>query len=253
VTPAAHVARLRSEDAELGVDLPDGRRMARCLRCDVWIEFQPPIDAERETLPPLHHLPVPRRGRALREAIILRLIAIDRGVHSLIFGALAVILFALDLNLGSLRNEAHRIIRGVANQTGQGATQGFIVRELGKLVHVGKGTITVLAATAVAYCVVEGVEAVGLWMERRWAEYLTAVATAGFLPFEIDALIKHVTVLRVGALVVNVAILVWLLWRKRLFGIRGGPQAEERPDPVELFGPKRAVPQNAAPVARSQS
>ena len=149
-------------------------------------------------------------------------------MHSVIFGALGVVLFALDLNLGPLRSEAHRILRGVTNQTGQGASQGFIVRELGKFVHVGKGTLTVLAATAVAYCVVEAVEAVGLWMERRWAEYLTAVATAGFLPFEIDALIKRVTVLRVGALAVNVDILLWLLWRKRLFGIRGGPKAEER-------------------------
>ena len=38
---------------------------------------------------------------------------------------------------------------------------------------------TVLAVTAVIYAVVEGVEAVGLWRERRWAEYLTAIATAG--------------------------------------------------------------------------
>ena len=54
---------------------------------------------------------------------------------------------------------------------------------------------------------VEAVEAVGLWHERRWAEYLTALATAGFLPFEIDELIKRVTVFRVSALVINVAIL----------------------------------------------
>jgi uncharacterized membrane protein (DUF2068 family) len=245
VTPAANVARLRPEDVELGVDLADGRRLARCLRCDVWVEFEPPQQPERETLPPLDRLAVPRRGRPLREAIILRLIAIDRGVHSVIFGLLAAVLFALELNLGSLRQEAQRIIADVTSQTGQGAGQGFIVRELHKFLHVGKGTVTVLAITALAYCVVEGVEAVGLWRERRWAEYLTAVATAGFLPFEINELIKRVTALRVGALVVNVAILVWLVWRKRLFGVRGGPKAEagERPDPVELFGLKGPVTQ----------
>jgi uncharacterized membrane protein (DUF2068 family) len=245
VTPAAHVARLRPEDVELGVDLADGRRLARCLRCDVWIEFEPPEHPERETLPPLSELRMPRRGRPLREAIILRLIAIDRGVHSVIFGALAALLFALELNLGSLRGEAQRIIDEVTSQTGQGASQGFIVRELHRFLHVGKGTVTILAFTALAYCVVEGVEAVGLWRERRWAEYLTAIATAGFLPFEINELMKRVTVLRIGALVVNVAILVWLVWRKRLFGIRGGPQAEERPDPVELFGPKQAAARRA--------
>jgi uncharacterized membrane protein (DUF2068 family) len=241
VTPAANVARLRPEDVELGVDLADGRRLARCLRCDVWIEFEPPESPGCETLPPLPELRVPRRGKALREAIILRLIAIDRGVHAVIFGALAAIL--LELNLASLRGEAQRIIDDVTSQTGQGASQGFIVRELHRFLHVGKGTVTVLAFTALAYCVVEAVEAVGLWRERRWAEYLTAIATAGFLPFEIEELIKRVTVLRIGALVVNIAILVWLVWRKRLFGIRGGPQAEEGPDPVELFGPKRRVSQ----------
>jgi uncharacterized membrane protein (DUF2068 family) len=239
------VARLRPDDVELGVDLADGRRLARCLRCDVWIEFEPPESPERKTLPPLEQLPLPRRGRALREAIILRLIALDRGVHSVIFGALAALLFALELNLASLRGEAQRIIDDVTSQTGQGAGQGFIVRELHRFLHVGKGTVTLLALTALAYCVVEGIEAVGLWRERRWAEYLTAIATAGFLPFEIEELIKRVTVLRVGALVVNVAILVWLVWRKRLLGIRGGPQAEGRPDPVELFGPNRPLTQRA--------
>jgi uncharacterized membrane protein (DUF2068 family) len=245
ITPAANVARLRPEDIELGVDLADGRRLARCLRCDVWIEFEPPEHPERETLPPLSEVHVPRRGRALREAIILRLIALDRGVHAVIFGILAALLFALDLNLASLRGEAQRIIDDVTSQTGQGASQGFIVRELHRFLHVGTGTVTVLAFTALAYCVVEAVEAVGLWRERRWAEYLTAIATAGFLPFEIDELIKRVTVLRVGALVVNVAILVWLGWRKRLFGVRGGHQPEERPDPMELFGPKRPAAQRA--------
>src|SRR5438477_8383300 len=143
VTPAANVSRLRPEDAELGVDLADGRRLARCLRCDVWVEFEPPARPSRDTLPPLEKLPVPRRGRPLREAIILRLIALDRAVHSVIFGALAALLFALDLNLGPLRNEARRIITDVTSQTGQGASQGFLVRELHKFLHVGKGTVTV--------------------------------------------------------------------------------------------------------------
>ena len=65
----------------------------------------------------------------------------------------------------------------------------------------------------------------GLWKERRWAEYLTVVATAGFLPFEIRELFDRVSVFRVGALVVNVVILVYLVWAKRLFGVRGGPQS----------------------------
>jgi uncharacterized membrane protein (DUF2068 family) len=88
--------------------------------------------------------------------------------------------------------------------------------------------------------VLEGTEAVGLWKERRWAEYLTAVATAGFLPFEIIELSKKVSPLKVGTFVVNIAILVYLIWAKRLFGV-GRLRKQKKELDVEdvkvLFGP----------------
>ena len=92
-------------------------------------------------------------------------------------------------------------------------------RELERLLDVRGGELTVLLVTATIYAVVRVVEAVGLWRERRWAEYLTVVATAGFLPFEIRELMVRVSVLRVGALVVN-------LVDPRLPGVR---QAAVRP------------------------
>ncbi len=241
ITPAADVARLRPQDAGLGVDLPDGRRFVRCTRCDTWIDGHPPGEPKRDVLPPLQELPVPRRGRPLSDAIVLRLIAIDRGLHAVIFAALATLVILVDLNFASLRSEVQSLLSDVTGQTGQGASQGVLVRELEKFLNVHKGTLTILFITAVVYAVVEGVEAVGLWRERRWAEYLTAVATAGFLPFEVHELMKRVTTLRIVALVLNLAILVWLVWRKRLFGIRGGPKEEERPDPSELFSPPAPV------------
>lgn len=240
VTPAALVERLRPQDAGLGVDLDDGRRMARCTRCDVWLAVDHPSNPRRETLPPVEDIKLPRRGRPLREAIVLRVISIDRGIHSILFTALAVVLLLLEINLGSLRNDAQRLIANLTGNTGQGASQGTIDRWLHDLLHLQRHTLLILLFTAIAYAVVEGVEAVGLWLEKRWAEYLTAVATAGFLPFEIHELAKRVTVLRVAALVVNVAILVWLVWRKRLFGIRGGVQAEHEEEEFDrraMFGP----------------
>lgn len=240
VTPAALVQDLRQEDAGLGVDLPDGRRMARCTRCDVWIATTPPATPIRDTLPPLKTMKVPRRGRSLREAIIIRIIAIDRALHSFLFGLLALLLILVETNLADLKHQASDLIGRVTGDTGQGATQGIIDRELQRILHLSKGTLVILIATACAYCIVEGVEAVGLWKEQRWAEYLTAVATAGFLPFEIKELIDKQTFLRVTALVVNLAILVWLLWRKRLFGLNGGVRAtqaeEEAVDREALFG-----------------
>ena len=60
---------------------------------------------------------------------------------------------------------------------------------------------------------------------RRWGEYLTVVATSVFLPWEIYEVTEKITVIRVGALIINIAAVIWLLWSKRLFGIRGGGAA----------------------------
>ena len=77
-----------------------------------------------------------------------------------------------------------------------------------------------------AYAVVEGAEAVGLWLTQRWAEYLTLLATAALLPLEIYELAVRVSPLKIIALIVNVAVVVYLLYAKRLFGLRGGAAAE---------------------------
>jgi uncharacterized membrane protein (DUF2068 family) len=211
VTPAATVERLRSDDRELGFDLDNGRRYSRCLRCDAWTEGVPPAPPQvtSEIVPALGQLELPRRGQPLHDAVILRLIAIDRGVHAVVFGA---------------RDAADRL-DGVASNTGPHASHDALSRELHRIAELRQGTITILAITATAYCIIEGIEAVGLWKERRWAEYLTVVATAGFLPFEVRELVDRVSVFRVGALVVNVAILAYLVWNKRLFGVRGGAHA----------------------------
>lgn len=54
-------------------------------------------------------------------------------------------------------------------------------------------------------------EGIGLMMEKVWAEYLTALITASFLPIEIFELIHRVTPIRVGLLVVNLAVLAYLV------------------------------------------
>jgi uncharacterized membrane protein (DUF2068 family) len=243
VVPAADVAEIRPEDAGLGLDLADGRRLARCVRCDAWVQTTPPKKPKRDHLPPIDELHVPKRGRGLRDHIVIRLIAVNRAIHSVLFGVIAAGLILLELKFTAVTQWAQDLVTTLTNaasDTGPAHSRTFLVRELERLLHLKSHTVLLLAITAAAYCVVEGVEAVGLWRERRWAEYLTAIATAGFLPFEIHELSKRVTILRVTALVVNLAILGWLVWKKRLFGIRGGAkamEADEEFDRHELFGP----------------
>src|SRR5439155_519155 len=97
-----------------------------------------------------------------------------------------------------------------------------VVHTIQRLLALETRTLFWIAVGLAAYAIIELVEGVGLWYARRWAEYLTVVATAAFLPLEIYELTEKITWLRVGALIFNIAAVVYLLVAKRLFGLRGG-------------------------------
>lgn len=232
VAPAVLAARLRDEDHTLGQTLEDGTRVCRCLRCDLWIRCPAPDpgDEAYEVVPPLHELDLPRRGKPLEDAILLRLIAIDRGFHSVLFASLALVLLVVEVRLPRIQEWAQSLaddLNGAVDNSARGGSHAFLDRQITRLADLQSGEVKVLLITASIYAVIEGVEAVYLWKERRWAEYLTVFATVGFIPFEVRELVDRVTVLRVLALVANLAILVWLVYAKRLFGVRGGAAALE--------------------------
>lgn len=69
-----------------------------------------------------------------------------------------------------------------------------------------------------AYSALALVEGVGLMLQQVWAEYLTLGLTAAFLPWELFELIREATPFRLALLVINLAVLVYLVWllqRKR--------------------------------------
>jgi uncharacterized membrane protein (DUF2068 family) len=55
------------------------------------------------------------------------------------------------------------------------------------------------------------VEGVGLWLELSWAAYLTVVSTSLLLPFELYEVIEQVSMLRVGVLLLNLIIVLYLI------------------------------------------
>jgi uncharacterized membrane protein (DUF2068 family) len=77
--------------------------------------------------------------------------------------------------------------------------------------------LTVVAIAAIAYAILEGTEGVGLAMRRRWAEYLTVIATGALIPYEAYEVVHRITLFKVGALLLNVAVVGYLAYRKRLF------------------------------------
>jgi hypothetical protein len=72
---------------------------------------------------------------------------------------------------------------------------------------------------------VVALEAIALWGLKRWGEYFAMVATCAGIPYEIYELVAKVTALRMTAFLINVALVVYLVLSKRLFGARGGKKA----------------------------
>lgn len=66
------------------------------------------------------------------------------------------------------------------------------------------------------------VEGIGLWLEFSWAAYLTVVSTSLLLPFELYEVIEQVSMLRVGVLLVNLAILFYLVSQLKHHALRAG-------------------------------
>jgi uncharacterized membrane protein (DUF2068 family) len=73
----------------------------------------------------------------------------------------------------------------------------------------------VIAIVAFLYAALFVTEGLGLWEEKRWAEYLTVIATLSFVPFEIYELIHRQTAPRIAALVINVVVVAYLIQRLR--------------------------------------
>ncbi len=88
--------------------------------------------------------------------------------------------------------------------------------------------LTLLAIGLAVYALIELAESAGLWLAKRWGEYLAMVATSIFLPWEIWELARgHVTWLKVAAFAINLLLVIYLAWARRLFGVRGGKAAYE--------------------------
>ncbi len=83
---------------------------------------------------------------------------------------------------------------------------------------------------AFCYAAVGVLEAIGLYLEKTWGEFLTLIITASFLPFEVHELMRRLTWLRVGLLVANILVLLYLIWmlgeraahRRRVKGTQPG-------------------------------
>ncbi len=77
--------------------------------------------------------------------------------------------------------------------------------------HISPEQLRAVSAGSFFYSALLLTEGIGLWLERRWAEYLTVIVTASFIPIELYELMRHVSDAKLVVLIVNLAILWYLI------------------------------------------
>ena len=93
--------------------------------------------------------------------------------------------------------------------------QQLVRRALTFLTGLSRAKIGALGLGALFYAALFATEGVGLWRERRWAEYLTVIATGSLIPFEIWEIAHRPTPMRFATFAVNVAVVIYLIVRLR--------------------------------------
>ena len=151
-----------------------------------------------------------RKGRrAGKDGGVVRAIAVLKLAKALLL--VAVGLGALNLLDSETADKFYRWASVVAWRLGPG-TGSTVERKLSTL---QEPRLVVVAIVAFAYAALFGVEGVGLWMKKRWAEFLTIFATSSFVPIEVYELIRRATWARGATLAVNLFVVGYLIWKVR--------------------------------------
>ena len=133
------------------------------------------------------------------------------GGYKLVKGAMALFMAMVVLRW------AHRDLPEVAAQlmerlhiTEESRLGQFIAQ---KVILIHAQSLTRVAIFLFVYTALAAVEGVGLIMRKVWAEWLTALTTAAFIPFEIYEFAERFTWVRLTILLLNIGVVIYLIRR----------------------------------------
>jgi uncharacterized membrane protein (DUF2068 family) len=204
----------------------------RCLRCGAFV-----TDGQHGS-GPAEAAPLLRRGKELRSELLLRTFAVERFLRFLIFAGAAYAVWRFKYDRAGIERSFNNdlpAIRALYRDLGFNVNHSKLLGLIQHSFTLTSRTLTYLAIGLAVYALIELVESVGLWLGQRWGEYFAMVATSIFLPYEVYDLTVKITWLRVAAFVINLLLVIYLAWTKRLFGVRGGKKAYEARLRTESF------------------
>src|ERR1700722_3701749 len=91
----------------------------------------------------------------------------------------------------------------------------FLDAALGKATRVSPDQIKKLGLGSFLYAGLFLAEGTGLWLRKRWGEWLTIIITSSLVPIELYEIYRHPSWAKVVVLILNVAIVVYLIYHIR--------------------------------------
>ncbi len=141
---------------------------------------------------------------------LLRLIAIFKLVKALTL---------IVVGVGALRlihdtSPANALIQAIA-KFGFNPGGRYVDHALAKIANLPPKDFKDLGIGSFVYAALFLIEGLGLWFAKTWAEWFTAFITASLVPLEIFEIHRHPTPVKIIVLVINIAIVVYLVMRIR--------------------------------------
>ena len=91
----------------------------------------------------------------------------------------------------------------------------YIDAALEKVSNLTPDKIKELGLGSMIYAGLFLTEGIGLWFDKRWAEWLTVIITSSLIPIEIYEIHHQPTSVKIAVLLINIAIVAYLLYRIR--------------------------------------
>ena len=142
----------------------------------------------------------------------LRLIAALKVVKGLLLTGLAFGIFH------SINKDLGETVRRITFNLRIDPENHFIRLLLEKLTSIAPKTLRTVGWITLFYAAELYAEGVGLWLNQAWAKYLLLIATGFFIPEEAFTCIQSYNGWRLGLLIVNIVVLlyvIWILWPQR--------------------------------------
>lgn len=143
---------------------------------------------------------------------LLPLIAAERALRAFVLIAVGVVLAS------HVHTDWGKAVTDTARHLGFDPSRNGIQRLSGKAQALTPHKLMVYGLIALGYGILEAGEGYGLFRRKRWGEYLTIIATALLFIPEISELTKKPTALKMLALILNVVIVSYLVYRLRRRG-----------------------------------